>query len=888
MNQKINGSALLLCSALLVACGGGSSGGGGGSSSDNGTTFSGLVADGYLVNAQVCLDLNDNKVCDDGEPSALTTEGGAFSFDATQSQIDNNPVILEATAGTTIDEDTGVAVTKDFVLTAPAGSEFVSPLTTLVQAEIESGSSVEQAVESIQTLLGTDADLLEDYVAKEESGDADAADYQRLHEIAQVATQVIAINAESMATAAADQSSESTVGELFELVIAAVVEDIDLIADAVDDDVSEEFDPTTVLAVVEDEVEIDTTDIDDQVEEQQFEQDTDIADLGMLITSGGGLNWFELDIEDGAFSGAWTGTLTYDAIDEETTEFELEWVDGDWVAEEDDDDDLVLTTEGWLTDNEIISVESINDDGSINVTFAASAAEGATYNGEHISGREVDVSGLEIAQFIEAEDDGEEVDASLYFGDAVFGDGAMAYQLTFTETTDTYRIWDWDCEEPLGGMCNTVSRFSGEDFAPATTLNSIVVTTAVDPLVVSSDANSLNAVEFWADGGYVHFELVEDGTINIYELNWEWTAATKIGAGTWASHTVGEEEVYVLTPEAGILARFDLDDGELIVLAEYNGFVRQGAYEPTGASDVDDEWSFNGAAWLNIQDNFSVSEPVEPLGCNYESGWDDELDQPATFNSYTEFLAVVVDCGGADTVTSEDIADTTWVDYNVVEGVIVSGETVVFSNDGTLTFSDIEDGDVVETISGTWSVENNLVTVNIGSPVSFVDTWAIIDGSPKIYTEDGEWGSDLGLDDTADGEIWNSGFEKQTSSSNPTEFSTEWLAGKTLYDVWYGDAGGSVEKTVFSADGTSITVYSVLNSEANGETFGIEVTDGMLHAAGDASGRTTIVCGGTDQYIKTHYTEDGVFDNTDLWFFDVAAALDYASTLTASIPSCVD
>ncbi|MBV1888948.1 MAG: hypothetical protein KUG67_01750 [Proteobacteria bacterium] len=899
MNQKIKGSALLLCSALLVACGGGSSGGGGGSS-DNGTTFSGLVADGYLVNAKVCLDLNDNKACDDGEPSADTIEGGAFSFNASRSQIDNNPVILEATAGITIDEDTGVAVTRDFVLTAPAGSEFVSPLTTLVQAEIEAGSSVEQAIQDIQTLLGTDADLLEDYVAKkvapedpdDAEGIAQAAAYQRLHEIAQVATQVIAINAESMAEAAADQSSESTVGELFELVIAAVVEDIGLIADAVDDDVSEEFDPTTVLAVVEDDVGIDTTDIDDQVDQQQLEQDTDVADLGVLITSGGGLSWFELDIEDGAFAGAWSGTLTYDAIDEETTEFELEWVDGDWV-EVTDDNDLVLTAGGWLIDKEIIGVQSLNEDGSIDVSFSTYVTlEGDTYgydyNGEHISGRTMDVSGLEIAQFIGTEG----VDASLYVGDAVFGDGAMAYRLTFTPTTDTYRIWDWECDAPLGGICNSIWHHNGDgDYSSdnyAANMSTVIVSEAASTEAVAVDASLLNAISA-AAGSDMSIELVEGGAANFYVIDWsDGGSASKIGTGTWGLHTVGDEEAYVVSPEASIRSSLDLDAGEELMYAEYNGYVRQGTYIPAGASELDDAWSFNGTAWQNVQDNFSVGEPVEPLGCNYTSGWDEVTDRPDTLNSYTEFLSVVADCGGADTVTSEDIAGTTWVDYNVVEGIVVSGETVVFNNDGTLTFSDIEDGDVVETISGNWSVENSLVTVNIGSPVSFVDSWAIIDGTPKIYTEDDEWGSDLVLDDTADGEIWNSGFEKQTSSSNPTEFSTEWLAGKTLYDVWYGEAGPAVEKTVFSADGTSITVYNVLNSEANGETFGIEVTDGMLHAAGDTSGRTTIVCGSTDQYIKTHYTEDGLFDNTDLWFFDEAAALEYAGTLTGAIESCVE
>ena len=36
-------------------------------SSTTGTEFSGKVADGYLAGARVCLDLNNNNACDDGE-----------------------------------------------------------------------------------------------------------------------------------------------------------------------------------------------------------------------------------------------------------------------------------------------------------------------------------------------------------------------------------------------------------------------------------------------------------------------------------------------------------------------------------------------------------------------------------------------------------------------------------------------------------------------------------------------------------------------------------------------------------------------------------------------------------------------------------------------------
>ncbi|MBV1888812.1 MAG: hypothetical protein KUG67_01020, partial [Proteobacteria bacterium] len=644
---------------------------------------------------------------------------------------------------------------------------FVSPLTTLVQAEIEAGSSVEQAIGDIQALLDTDADLLADYVAKEESGDADA--YQRLHEIAQVATQIIANNAEDVAEAAADQSAESTAGELFELVIAAVVEDIDLIADAVDEDDSEEFDPTTVFAVVEDEVEIDTTDIDDQVEEQQLEQDTDVADLGMLITSGGGLNWFEVNVDHGAFVGAWIGTLTYDADTEETTEFELEWVDGEWVTEEGDGAHLILTTNGWLTDNEVISVESINDDGSINVTFATSATvDGVTYNGEHISGREVNVSGLEIALFVGVDD--EEVDSSLYFGDAVFGDGAMAYQVTFTGTTDTYRIWDWGCEEPLGGVCNSVWHRNGDgDYSSdnhATSMSTVIVSEAVSTETVAENASLLNAISAGRD---ISVELVEGGAVNFYSMDWsDGGSASKIGTGTWGLHTVGEEEAYVVSPEASVRASLDLDAGEELMYAAYNGYVRKGFYRPAGASEAkDDEWSFNGIGWQNIQDNFSESEPVEPLGCNYVSGWDEALEEPAIFNSYTEFLAAVEDCGGVLPTTDADVIGT-WIETLSP----TEQEQLVFNSDFTVTLTDLLNGVPVSgtTVTGTWSITNNLMTVELGGSDLATGIFAFTSQGVRIYTEETSWGSDLVPDSAADGEIWIGSYVKQTSSSNPTEF----------------------------------------------------------------------------------------------------------------------
>ena len=67
-------------------------------------TLSGKVIDGYISGATVCLDLNSNKVCDTGEPSATTGAGGVYSFDATQAEIDASPIVVEVPVGA-VDED---------------------------------------------------------------------------------------------------------------------------------------------------------------------------------------------------------------------------------------------------------------------------------------------------------------------------------------------------------------------------------------------------------------------------------------------------------------------------------------------------------------------------------------------------------------------------------------------------------------------------------------------------------------------------------------------------------------------------------------------------------------------------------------------------------------
>ncbi|WP_441459807.1 hypothetical protein [Burkholderia thailandensis] len=160
----------------LAACGGGGDAGSGQPSAGGGSTatptISGKAIDGYLAGATVCLDLNNNGVCDAGEPSAVTDGSGAFSI----------PYSGDATGKTLLVQVT--PTTKD--LSRPAGFQFpasftlsqivqstpaqvVSPLTTLVSAQMQTGLSRSQALAAVQGLLGAQVDPNADYLANKDA-----------------------------------------------------------------------------------------------------------------------------------------------------------------------------------------------------------------------------------------------------------------------------------------------------------------------------------------------------------------------------------------------------------------------------------------------------------------------------------------------------------------------------------------------------------------------------------------------------------------------------------------------------------------------------------------------------------------------------------------------
>jgi len=193
----------LLILSLLSACSNGdgenSNGTSKAASAENSSTeaiLTGVVADGYLKNAKVFLDRNENRVYDNGEPLAQSTVGGVFSLDVNPGEGELYPVVVQIIAGETIDEDSGAAIVNDYFLESlPGRWEFISPLTTLVKLECDKNPSFSplQAEIEIRTRFGLDdsISLFANYIAAANGEAVGAEEYGRAHRAAQVAANIM-------------------------------------------------------------------------------------------------------------------------------------------------------------------------------------------------------------------------------------------------------------------------------------------------------------------------------------------------------------------------------------------------------------------------------------------------------------------------------------------------------------------------------------------------------------------------------------------------------------------------------------------------------------------------------------------------------------------------
>lgn len=163
----------LLGAVLLAGCGGSSSNNSDGTTPPPATTASrsGLVIDGPIRGATVCLDLDGDGQCGASEPaSAATDASGRYEIAGlTEAQLASGAAFVAVVPAGAIDADRpDIPIATAFTLKAPAGKgEVISPITTLVQLGVAQGLTLAQAETAVAAQLGVPAtSLYRNYVAE--------------------------------------------------------------------------------------------------------------------------------------------------------------------------------------------------------------------------------------------------------------------------------------------------------------------------------------------------------------------------------------------------------------------------------------------------------------------------------------------------------------------------------------------------------------------------------------------------------------------------------------------------------------------------------------------------------------------------------------------------
>ncbi|RTZ17741.1 hypothetical protein EJ063_02860 [Vibrio aquaticus] len=546
-------SSLALAVAFtLSACGGSDEGS---DSSSQGSSLTAKAADGYLIGANACLDMNNNKVCESSEPNAVTGDNGEFTLTGlTEEQLANGVLLIEVIAGQTIDSDNpGVTLTQGYSLTAPPGSEFISPLTTMIQNEVEKGNSVEGAKASVQQKLGFSVDLTKDYIAQKNDDTLSAEErnnYENLHRVAQVTASVIASKTDEL------KQASNGAGVSDSDFFALLIEEATLVVDTIAGQVlanGDNFDPKEVASTIkQDHINLGVGNLVDKIKENQANKNKKAADLAALVAEDG-VNWFHSEANSNQPFTLEFGTLRLEGDGSLTdVEFGYDYQTPGFIPliPEQDTQSMLLDESGWVLKDDTITDLIPNRDKSVTVVKASSVLN------EKATAQQVDVGGLNISTVLE-KTAGEGVWSKVVPSNLTFPDNTTAYKLktdfinrgyfgfqkgTWCEGTDRYT--------ELNNMCNGVSANN-----ISTWLRTLESTLAQDVRDRSGGFDTTDLPVMGAFGKHgtlpLYAQLLPNGDI-VYYSGDELGELTKFAQkGNWEDLTVYGQTVRKVTlPEA--------------------------------------------------------------------------------------------------------------------------------------------------------------------------------------------------------------------------------------------------------------------------------------------------------------------------------------------------
>ncbi|MGB4059732.1 MAG: hypothetical protein WBK26_05910, partial [Burkholderiaceae bacterium] len=199
--------------ATLTACGGG--GGSTDSAAPKQTALSTTLMDGLIGNAKVCVDTNNNNVCDPTEVQGRTDAQGRVTLNVTGT-IPAGTRLLASIGLDAVDADTGPVTTAYTLSTPIARHGVISPLTTMVQARMDSsGESLAAAEAYVVGQTGLTVSVFDDFVAQRtrSNGHKKAGEWARLWVVSTQASVVAPGAAQATACDVSSPSSDDRDGE---------------------------------------------------------------------------------------------------------------------------------------------------------------------------------------------------------------------------------------------------------------------------------------------------------------------------------------------------------------------------------------------------------------------------------------------------------------------------------------------------------------------------------------------------------------------------------------------------------------------------------------------------------------------------------------------------
>lgn len=566
-NRMISAVALIGLAAL-AGCGGG------GTATQQAQTqtqtVSGVVADGYLKGATVCLDKNGNKKCDADEPTGTSGDGGKYDIlNVSADDLAKYPIVVEVPVGA-VDSERGT-VAAGYVLSAPAGKpEFVSPLTTLVQNQIETnGLSVTEAVATVKTQLGlATLSPLDDYKPGITGASPEAT---MAAGVAKVIATTIADNKKAIEAAVAGSATPISVQQVVNLVVQQVMQNLATVVQqvrtATEDGKISLSEDSVKTAITGSGMTISTSDATELKQQLTAAATTNVSS-DLISAATDGMYWVEqwqYGWDQAASKPLYSygyGKVLFNSSTNTISFSEYDLVNSAWQADT-NNGDIYLTSTGWKQ-------ETVTNSGKFDPASGVYSTPGG-FEKEQVRAVKMDVSGQPIAPYLKGS-----FQSSPTLS-AIFPAGSLAYKLTFVPVEDIYRL-----SNNTDNICKTWNNSTNSCSAGYTSLDELLASAA-------DTTTGGNGIGF--DGGMVKFGILDavtkKGQVRI-TLNSNGTTAAPSYVSTYERRTVNGVDLVII----------DLTslDGRFGLLAVYNGRVVGGQFQPANVARMDSSLNFNKAA----------------------------------------------------------------------------------------------------------------------------------------------------------------------------------------------------------------------------------------------------------------------------------------------------